>query len=70
MLTEILEREAKLPKRERRSNQRLFEELRFDARFGSPMLLVDRVDWPLQALRMPRNSPPPLRRMRRRTWDR
>ncbi len=28
VLTEILEREAKLPKRERRSTQRLFEELR------------------------------------------
>lgn len=28
---------------------------------------LDRVDWPLQALRMPRNSPSPLRRMRRRT---
>ena len=28
MLTEILEKESKLPKRERRSTQRLFEELR------------------------------------------
>jgi hypothetical protein len=28
VLTEILEKEAKLPKRERRSTQRLFEELR------------------------------------------
>ena len=28
VLTEILEQEAKLPKRERRSTQRLFEELR------------------------------------------
>jgi hypothetical protein len=38
VLTEILEREAKLPKRERRWTQRLFEELRFDAWFGSPIL--------------------------------
>jgi hypothetical protein len=28
VLTEIIEKEAKLPKRERRSTQRLFEELR------------------------------------------
>jgi hypothetical protein len=27
------------------------------------------VDWPLQALRLPQNSPRPLRRMRRLTWD-
>ena len=43
VLTEILEQEAKLPKRERRSTQRLFEELRgrgydggYDACSASP----------------------------------
>src|SRR3981189_3778853 len=36
VLTEILEQEAKLPKRERRSTQRLFEELRGRGYGGAP----------------------------------
>jgi transposase len=44
VLTEIIEREAKLPKRERRSTQRLFEELRGRGYDGAHDSVPERVN--------------------------
>src|SRR5258708_36656715 len=61
-LTEVLEKEAKLPKRERRSTQRLFEELRgrgYDGAHDSVHRFVKA--WPGERARVPVHAYVPMR---------
>jgi hypothetical protein len=58
VLTEILEKEAKLPRRERRSTQRLFEELRgrgYDGAYDSVHRFVK--IWREERARVPGGCP-------------